>query len=54
MNKFLGYLSAFLSGVAIAAIGLALYAVKHGKPVINAENYIQTLEQAIKKLKQSG
>ena len=54
MNKFLGYLSAFLVGVAIAAIWIALYAIKHGKPVINAENYIYTLEQAIKKLKQSG
>jgi len=54
MNKILGYLTAFLSGVAIAALWLALYAIKHGKPVINAENYIESLEQAIKKLKQSG
>jgi len=54
MNKILGYISAFLVGVAITALGLALYAIKQAKPIINAENYIQSLEQAIKKLKQSG
>lgn len=54
MNKIWGYLSAFLAGVAIAALWLALYAIKHGKPIINADNYIESLEQAIKKLKQSG
>jgi len=54
MNKILGYISTFLAGVAIVALGLALYAIKQAKPIINAENYIQSLEQAIKKLKQSG
>ena len=54
MNKILGYIGAFLLGTAITALGLALYAIKQAKPIINAENYIQSLEQAIKKLKQSG
>ena len=48
------YISAFLAGAAVVAIGIALYAIKQAKPLVNADNYIGTLEQAINKLKQKG
>jgi cell division protein FtsL len=44
------YITAFLSG----ALVLAIYALKIAKPVINTDNYIESLDQNIKKLKQSG
>ena len=50
MNKIWPYIVAFLSG----ALLVALYALNKIKPNIIADSYIESVEQSVKKLKQSG
>jgi len=54
MNQIWKYLSIFLAGVAMTAMAILLFLLKKGTTVINADNYVQKLEQSIKKLKQRG
>lgn len=50
MSKIWSYIASFLAG----ALLVALWALKNIKPVINADSYIESVEQSVKKLKQSG
>lgn len=50
MNKIWPYIASFLAGALI----VALWALKNIKPVINTDSYIESVEQSVKKLKQSG
>lgn len=50
MNKIWPYIASFLLGGLL----VSLYALKALKPFIIADSYIETIEQNIKKLKQSG
>jgi len=50
MSKIWPYIAAFLLGGLI----VSLYALNRLKPSIIADNYIESVEQSIKKLKQSG
>lgn len=50
MNKIWSYIAAFLLG----ALLVSLYALNKVKPQIITDNYIESIEQSIKKLKQSG
>lgn len=50
MNKIWPYIAVFLLG----ALLVALYAMNKLNPNIITDNYIETVEQNIKKLKQSG
>jgi len=54
MNKFTTVLIGFLSGVATVAILACIYLLKNSKPEITADTYIESLEQAIRKIKQTG
>lgn len=54
MKKFTGYLIAVLATIAIGALMLSVYLLKNAKPIIVADNYIESLENAIKKLKVKG
>lgn len=50
MSKIWPYIASFLAGALI----VALWALKNIKPVINTDSYIESVEQSVKKLKQSG
>lgn len=50
MSKIWPYIASFLLGGLI----VSLYALNKLKPTIIADNYIESLEQSVKKLKQSG
>lgn len=50
MNKIWPYIASFLAGGLL----VALWALKNIKPVINTDSYIESVEQSVKKLKQSG
>lgn len=54
MNHIKSYIIAFLSGALIVSIGVLIYLLKHSKPVINADTFIESLEQEIGKIKQNG
>ena len=48
------YLVAFLSGCTVVLLGMVIYLLRNSKPVINADTFIESMEQTIRKLKQSG
>jgi hypothetical protein len=50
MSKIWPYIASFLAGALI----VALWALKNVKPIINTDSYIESVEQSVKKLKQSG
>lgn len=50
MNKIWPYIASFLAG----ALLVALWALKNVKPIINTDSYVESIEQSVKKLKQSG
>lgn len=54
MYNIKGYIIAFLSGALIVAISVLIYVLKTAKPVINADQYINQLEQTIGKIKGNG
>lgn len=54
MNKIWQYISAFLSGSLVIALIIISYLLKNIKPIINTDSYIESVEQSVKKLKQSG
>ena len=45
---------AFLSGVVVTLLGIAIYLLRNSKPVIHADQYIAELEQKVSKIKQRG
>lgn len=50
MSKIWPYIASFLAG----ALLVALWALKNVKPIINTDSYVESVEQSVKKLKQSG
>jgi len=50
MSKIWPYIASFLAG----ALLVALWALKNVKPIINTDSYVESIEQSVKKLKQSG
>ena len=54
MTNIKAYIIAFLSGCAVVLLGICVYLLRNSKPVINADTFIESMEQTIKKLKQSG
>lgn len=50
MTKIWPYIASFLAGALLVAI----WALKNIKPIINTDSYIESVEQSVKKLKQSG
>lgn len=50
MSKIWPYIASFLAGGLL----VALWALKNIKPIINTDSYIESVEQSVKKLKQSG
>jgi len=48
------YLIAFLFGAILVLTGIVVYLLKNVKPVIVADTYIEELDQAIRKIKQTG
>lgn len=54
IEKIKSYAIAFLSGVVLVLSILALFLLKNVKPVINADSYIESLSNSIKKLKVDG
>lgn len=54
LQTFKGYIIAFLSGALIVAISVLVFVLKTAKPVINADQYINQLEQTIGKIKGNG
>lgn len=45
---------AFLSGLSVALLGFCVLLLKHAKPVINTDQYIEGIEQKVNKIKQRG
>lgn len=45
---------AFLSGLSVALLGFCLLLLKRVQPVINADQYIEGIEQKVNKIKQRG
>ncbi len=54
MAKIKNYLLAFLSGAVLVLLWIVIYLLKNAKPVINAEQYIDQMEQRVGKIKQRG
>lgn len=54
IEKIKSYAIAFLSGSVLVLSILALFLLKNVKPVINADSYIESLSNSIKKLKVDG
>lgn len=54
MEKIKNYLLAFLSGAVVVLLWIVIYLLKNAKPVINAEQYIDQMEQRVGKIKQRG
>ena len=54
IEKLKSYTIAFLTGVVLVLSILAVFLLKNVKPVINADSYIEKLENSIKKLKVNG
>ena len=54
IEKVKSYAIAFLSGVVLILAVLAVFLLKNVKPVINADSYIESLSNSIKKLKVNG
>lgn len=54
LQRIKDYIIAFLIGALVVALGVTSYLLKNAKPVINTDSYVESLEQSIKKLKQSG
>jgi hypothetical protein len=54
MNKIWPYITAFLTGALLVALWVASQALKSVKPIINTDSYIESVDQSVKKLKQSG
>lgn len=52
--KIWPYIVAFLSGCTVVLLGACIYLLRNSKPVIQADTFIETMEQTIRKLKQSG
>lgn len=50
MNTIFKYLTALLTGILLGVI----FMLKKIKPVINADTYIESMDQQIKKMKQHG
>lgn len=48
------YIVAFLTGCLVVLLGIVSYLLKNVKPIINADSYIEAVNQSIRKLKQSG
>lgn len=54
MSKLKNYIIAFLTGAASVLLGITIYLLKKSKPVINADQYVDKLEQKVNKIKQKG
>ena len=54
IEKIKSYAIAFLSGMVLILAIIAVFLLKNVKPVINADSYIEKLENSIKKLKVNG
>ena len=54
IEKVKSYAIAFLSGVVLILAVLAVFLLKNVKPIINADSYIESLSNSIKKLKVNG
>ena len=54
IEKIKSYAIAFLSGTVLVLSILTLFLLKNVKPVINADSYIESLSNSIKKLKVDG
>ena len=54
IEKIKSYAIAFLSGMVLILAILALFLLKNVKPIINADSYIESLSNSIKKLKVNG
>ena len=54
IEKIKSYLIAFLSGMVLILAIIAVFLLKNVKPVINADSYIESLSNSIKKLKVNG
>jgi len=54
MVRIKEWIIAFLSGALLVSISILIYLLKTSKPIINTDSYIESLEQSVKKLKQSG
>ena len=54
IEKIKSYAIAFLSGMVLILAIIAVFLLKNVKPVINADSYIESLSNSIKKLKVNG
>ena len=54
IEKLKSYLIAFLTGAVLVLAIITLFLLKNVKPVINADSYIESLSNSIKKLKVNG
>jgi hypothetical protein len=54
IEKIKSYTIAFLTGAVLVLAIITLFLLKNVKPVINADSYIESLSNSIKKLKVNG
>jgi len=54
IEKLKSYLIAFLTGAVLVLALITLFLLKNVKPIINADSYIESLSNSIKKLKVNG
>ena len=54
IEKIKSYAIAFLSGMVLILAIIAVFLLKNVKPIINADSYIESLSNSIKKLKVNG
>jgi len=54
IEKIKSYAISFLSGMVLILAIIAVFLLKNVKPIINADSYIESLSNSIKKLKVNG
>jgi len=54
IEKLKSYAIAFLTGSVLVLALIAMFLLKNVKPIINADSYIESLSNSIKKLKVNG